>query len=242
MYTNIPNDKTEQGAYVFLSLWVPFKCVSPAPRDFRQPSSRHLLLLECWNEFQFRFCYFVFPVLSLPCLPHNSFFPWLYPASSPLIMSQTLKEVDSIKSSLSCSICLEIFTNPLSLPCGHTFCQACIHGHWDSLNPVPGTFSCPDCRGNFPQRPEPQKNVCLQKVVDDWKVLEQMRILVAPALGESGPKGARTVCQDHNQELTLYCCTEKRCICCKCMLKSCRNHNLQDIEEQSEKERVRENY
>lgn len=153
-------------------------------------------------------------------------------------MSQTLKEVDSIKSSLSCSICLEIFTNPLSLPCGHTFCQACIHGHWDSLNPVPDTFSCPECRGNFPQRPEPQKNVSLQKVVDDWKVLEQKRILVAPALAESGPKGARTMCQDHNQELTLYCCTEKRCICCKCMLKSCRNHNLQDIEEQSEKERT----
>ncbi|CAI9606396.1 unnamed protein product, partial [Staurois parvus] len=151
-------------------------------------------------------------------------------------MSKTLKELDSIKSSLSCSICFEIFSSPLSLLCGHTFCQKCIHAHWDSPIPVPDTFNCPTCRENFAQRPEPQKNVSLQKVVDDYKELEQQRFLVAAA-PESGPKGVKTVCQDHNQELISYCCTEKRCICYKCMMKRCRNHDLQEIEEQSEKER-----
>uniref|UniRef100_A0A3B5MKD9 RING-type domain-containing protein n=1 Tax=Xiphophorus couchianus TaxID=32473 RepID=A0A3B5MKD9_9TELE len=29
-----------------------------------------------------------------------------------------------------CSICLDIFTDPVSTPCGHTFCKACLTRHW----------------------------------------------------------------------------------------------------------------
>ncbi|XP_018423892.1 PREDICTED: tripartite motif-containing protein 65 [Nanorana parkeri] len=149
-------------------------------------------------------------------------------------MSESLKE--NLKNSLSCSICLELFTNPLTLSCGHTFCQTCIHGHWDSLQPQQDIF-CPECRVVFPQRPEPQKNVSLHNVLEDLKKLEIKKVLLVPMLTESGPKGARTVCQEHNQELTFYCLTEKRCICCKCLAKSCRGHNFEDLEEQSEKEK-----
>uniref|UniRef100_A0A3B4FA89 RING-type domain-containing protein n=1 Tax=Pundamilia nyererei TaxID=303518 RepID=A0A3B4FA89_9CICH len=31
-----------------------------------------------------------------------------------------------------CSICLDVFTNPVSIPCGHNFCQSCILGYWKS--------------------------------------------------------------------------------------------------------------
>nr|DBA27859.1 TPA: hypothetical protein GDO54_008308 [Pyxicephalus adspersus] len=150
-------------------------------------------------------------------------------------MSETLKFFDALKNSLCCSICLDLFTNPLSLPCGHTFCQTCIHGHWDSQNPQRDTFSCPDCRLVFTQRPEPQKNVSIQGVLDLLKKQNLRTILGASK--DSGPKDAKIICPEHNQELTFYCRTEKRCLCYKCMLKSCRNHNIEDIEEQSEKER-----
>lgn len=30
-----------------------------------------------------------------------------------------------------CSICLDVFTNPSSIPCGHTFCMTCITKYWD---------------------------------------------------------------------------------------------------------------
>lgn len=31
-----------------------------------------------------------------------------------------------------CSICLDLFTNPSSTPCGHSFCLGCISEYWNS--------------------------------------------------------------------------------------------------------------
>uniref|UniRef100_A0A8C6SLJ9 RING-type domain-containing protein n=1 Tax=Neogobius melanostomus TaxID=47308 RepID=A0A8C6SLJ9_9GOBI len=33
---------------------------------------------------------------------------------------------------LLCSICLEVFMEPVSTPCGHNFCKSCISTHWHS--------------------------------------------------------------------------------------------------------------
>uniref|UniRef100_A0A8D0AC49 E3 ubiquitin-protein ligase TRIM21-like n=1 Tax=Sander lucioperca TaxID=283035 RepID=A0A8D0AC49_SANLU len=30
-----------------------------------------------------------------------------------------------------CSICLDVFTDPVTIPCGHNFCKTCITDHWD---------------------------------------------------------------------------------------------------------------
>ncbi|XP_066270090.1 tripartite motif-containing protein 3-like [Branchiostoma lanceolatum] len=43
---------------------------------------------------------------------------------------------------LTCSICLELFTRPKVLPCGHTFCQDCLQDHASRRVP----FHCPNCR------------------------------------------------------------------------------------------------
>ncbi|KAM5136070.1 E3 ubiquitin-protein ligase TRIM65 [Mantella aurantiaca] len=148
-------------------------------------------------------------------------------------MSDAQRVVDAIKSSLSCSICLDIFTNPLSLGCGHSFCQACIHAHWDALALRGDPIKCPECRMDFPERPEPQKNFSLHKAAEELKELERRKIPGAP--GGGGHKGARTACRDHGHHFVYYCLTERRCLCYKCHLKTCRD--IKDMEEHSEEER-----
>ncbi|XP_067914113.1 E3 ubiquitin/ISG15 ligase TRIM25-like isoform X2 [Heterodontus francisci] len=76
----------------------------------------------------------------------------------------------SLEQQLSCSICLEVFSNPVNLPCGHTFCLDCIQKNWDqnSLN------ACPQCRAAFVPRPSLQKNIVLCGIVDEFNRMGQV--------------------------------------------------------------------
>uniref|UniRef100_A0A8P4GA28 Tripartite motif-containing protein 47 n=1 Tax=Dicentrarchus labrax TaxID=13489 RepID=A0A8P4GA28_DICLA len=49
-----------------------------------------------------------------------------------------------------CCICLDEFTSPASLPCGHRFCLACIGEYWR----INGASQCPLCKAIFPTRPQ----------------------------------------------------------------------------------------
>ncbi|KAJ8002065.1 hypothetical protein DPEC_G00175930 [Dallia pectoralis] len=67
-----------------------------------------------------------------------------------------------------CSLCLEVFSEPVSVPCGHNFCKACINEYWDSTN----LCKCPLCRKDFPRRPEHNVNRTLRDVADHFKRLK----------------------------------------------------------------------
>ncbi|XP_045076422.1 E3 ubiquitin-protein ligase TRIM21-like [Coregonus clupeaformis] len=64
-----------------------------------------------------------------------------------------------------CSICLDVFTEPVSIPCGHNFCKACISGYWNST----ALCQCPLCKETFNRRPEPKTNTTLRDVADHFK-------------------------------------------------------------------------
>uniref|UniRef100_A0A8C6T8D2 RING-type domain-containing protein n=1 Tax=Neogobius melanostomus TaxID=47308 RepID=A0A8C6T8D2_9GOBI len=44
-----------------------------------------------------------------------------------LNLSQMFSEMQFL-----CSICLEVFSEPVSTPCGHNFCKRCISQTWDT--------------------------------------------------------------------------------------------------------------
>ncbi|XP_013878587.1 bloodthirsty-related gene family, member 30 isoform X2 [Austrofundulus limnaeus] len=66
---------------------------------------------------------------------------------------------------LTCSICLDLFTDPVSTPCGHNFCQACIGGYWAS-SPV---CTCPLCKHQFDERPRLSINKVFALIADKYK-------------------------------------------------------------------------
>ena len=59
---------------------------------------------------------------------------------------------EEIKKEITCSICFELFTDPRTLPCLHTFCKSCIQRSVEiGLAKVPeGFFECPLCRAHVP--------------------------------------------------------------------------------------------
>ena len=73
----------------------------------------------------------------------------------------------------TCSICLDVFTNPVSTPCGHSFCQACITCYWDK--PGGKTCFCPICKESFRKRPELHINHTLRDITEQFKLLAEVR-------------------------------------------------------------------
>ncbi|XP_066521134.1 E3 ubiquitin/ISG15 ligase TRIM25 isoform X2 [Hoplias malabaricus] len=71
----------------------------------------------------------------------------------------------NLEEDLTCSICLCPFDSPVSLTCGHSFCQQCLEEAW--RNDV--SVSCPHCRTLYPQRPELKRNTVLSAVVETLK-------------------------------------------------------------------------
>ncbi|XP_074064670.1 RING finger protein 112 [Macrotis lagotis] len=58
----------------------------------------------------------------------------------------SIDTLELLKPDLTCSICLELFQDPVSLECGHNFCAQCITCHWDSGVARSQTPCCPECR------------------------------------------------------------------------------------------------
>ena len=58
-----------------------------------------------------------------------------------------------------CGICLDVFDNPVQLPCGHSFCEVCLDGwHKKFKFDVHQPRNCPMCR----QRTKPSKEIISQ--------------------------------------------------------------------------------
>ncbi|XP_060888478.1 E3 ubiquitin-protein ligase Midline-1-like isoform X1 [Labrus mixtus] len=85
--------------------------------------------------------------------------------------------METLESELTCPICLELFEDPLLLPCAHSLCFGCAHriliSHCATNEPVQsiGAFQCPTCRYVISLSPERgleglKRNVTLQNIID----------------------------------------------------------------------------
>ncbi|XP_073414732.1 E3 ubiquitin-protein ligase TRIM62-like [Dendrobates tinctorius] len=70
-----------------------------------------------------------------------------------------------LRDELNCSICLSLYTDPVSLRCGHNFCRSCIVSVLDAQEAAGGYF-CPDCRAEYPERPALEKNQKLRSIME----------------------------------------------------------------------------
>uniref|UniRef100_A0A8C5QFT2 Uncharacterized protein n=1 Tax=Leptobrachium leishanense TaxID=445787 RepID=A0A8C5QFT2_9ANUR len=110
---------------------------------------------------------------------------------------------------LTCSICLSIFTDPVTVPCGHSFCRTCIGNVMDTQGM--GEYSCPECE-------------------------EMIAIPCANCI--LSPVPAVKTCLHCEKVLEYYCCEDAACICVSCRLDGeHRGHQVETLNEASEKKK-----
>ncbi|CAM4665944.1 unnamed protein product [Caretta caretta] len=118
-------------------------------------------------------------------------------------MAAAVNPLKSLRDEATCSICLSFFKNPVSLDCGHNFCQACIAQCWKGPNT---DISCPQCRETFLQKTL-RPNRQLGNFVDIAKQLN----VPAAAGGEGGD-----LCNVHQEPFKFFCNQDQMLTCVIC--------------------------
>ncbi|XP_068451736.1 E3 ubiquitin-protein ligase TRIM39-like [Clinocottus analis] len=70
-----------------------------------------------------------------------------------------------------CSICLDVFTDPVTTPCGHNFCKNCITEHWNTRY----RCHCPMCKEVFTTRPKLLVNTFISEMVSQFRQSAQQK-------------------------------------------------------------------
>ncbi|XP_052392002.1 uncharacterized protein LOC127939051 isoform X1 [Carassius gibelio] len=71
----------------------------------------------------------------------------------------------------SCSICLDLLKDPVTIPCGHSYCMSCINECWNT-NDLNGIYRCPQCRHAFKTKPPLNRSTVLAEIMEKLRSTE----------------------------------------------------------------------
>ena len=69
------------------------------------------------------------------------------------------------EKSFLCFLCRDVFFNPVTIPCGHSFCKTCLCQSWSKHQ---STF-CPQCKRVFSTKPDLSINRILADVSENYR-------------------------------------------------------------------------
>ncbi|XP_047438230.1 nuclear factor 7, ovary-like [Mugil cephalus] len=129
----------------------------------------------------------------------------------------------AMRQDLTCSICHEIFRDPVILPCSHNFCNKCLDGWWREKQ----IRECPICKSTS-GRKHPLCNLALKNLCEAFLLERDPK-----ASTESEP-----LCSLHSEKLKLFCLDHKKPVCVICRdSKKHTNHKFRPIDEAAQDHR-----
>ncbi|KAM3850444.1 E3 ubiquitin-protein ligase TRIM39-like [Diretmus argenteus] len=118
---------------------------------------------------------------------------------------------------LSCSVCHDIFKDPVLLSCSHSFCKACLQKWWTEKL----IHECPLCKRRS-SRSEPIGNLVLKNLCETFLLERDQR-----ASAES-----ELLCSLHTEKLKLFCLDHQQPVCLVCRdSENHTNHRFRAIDE-----------
>ena len=79
------------------------------------------------------------------------------------------KGVQLDEETISCSICLDLLKDPVTIPCGHNYCMSCIKTHWDEEESEDRSTAVLSADRLSTPRPVLVKNTMLAELVEEAK-------------------------------------------------------------------------
>uniref|UniRef100_UPI00398EDF95 zinc-binding protein A33-like n=1 Tax=Pristiophorus japonicus TaxID=55135 RepID=UPI00398EDF95 len=130
------------------------------------------------------------------------------------------RQPESWTEDVNCPICLDVFTDPVLLDCGHNYCRTCITECWKMKRVI----SCPECRETIRER-NLRANRALANLSEKARQLKL----------NTKEKESKLHCGKHREELKLFCETDKKLICYICRdSREHRDHRFLPIDEAEE--------
>lgn len=101
----------------------------------------------------------------------------------------------------SCSVCCDIFIDPVVLSCSHTFCRVCVTQSWQEKR----ARECPICR-KISKTADPPCN----------RVMKNLCEALLKERSQKTLQGSEIRCNLHNEKFKLFCLDDQKPLCVVC--------------------------
>ncbi|XP_072502875.1 nuclear envelope pore membrane protein POM 121-like [Notamacropus eugenii] len=138
-----------------------------------------------------------------------------------------MAELETLTDELTCSMCLRLFREPVTIPCGHNFCSPCLDEVWGGQS---SSFYCSRCWQCFWEKPQLKKNTALCEVVKQVLQAQSLRDSgqphSAPRDGESSNLQSTKAAQGKDGSMACDYCLQAPAAktCFTCMASFCQEH------------------
>ncbi|TKS91510.1 Nuclear factor 7, ovary [Collichthys lucidus] len=125
-----------------------------------------------------------------------------------------------LEEDLCCSVCHDIFKDPVILSCSHSFCKVCLQSWWTDKQ----VHDCPLCKRSS-SKEFPPLNFALKNLCETF-------------LQERDQRSSEALCSLHSEKLKLFCLDDKQPVCHICRdSKKHTKHRFRPIDEAAQDHR-----